>query len=1024
MGPHGVRPLALLALLALPGLATATQVGPDAYGNVSGGIPLDWVPLDGSTGITGTPVAVGANDSDDVALPFSFPWYGAFTQVVAVSPNGALRFAAGESVADLNDSIPSPAGAVPDVAALWDAFDPTVGGTVRTYDDVPGGRFIISWDEVRHGIAPGTASFQVHLYTDGSLEVHWSDTEVGDALYDDGASATVGIQDVLGGSQGAGNALLLSYNTASVASGLAQYFGPCGVDIDGDGFVSSACSTGAGADCDDFDPSVNPSGAEVCDDGVDQDCDGGDLLGDLDADGYVSVACGGADCDPDDPAVNPGVDADSDGVDACLDCDDGAAGTYPGAAEACDSVDTDCDGLDDGQDLDVGADSDGDGWVDACGDCDGSSGAVYPDAPEVCGDNVDQDCDGVDLPADGDGDSFASLGCGGSDCDDADASVYPGAPEFVCDGTDQACDGYGNEEDADGDGYALCDADCDDGDPLTWPGAPELCVDGVDNDCDGDIDEGIDDDYVLSDDGGLTFEVCTFSFPFCGDTFDTFTLHANGRLTFGDAGGAGVTDGSGADFTSAGSLSDLHGEAPQLAFLWSDLNPTVLGTVHVEEDVSTATVQVTFDGVTQDPGWPGAVLGGNTVTVTFGATGVTTYSYGALVAELALVGWSCGNSAPLEVDLSDPGLPDGVARIGQGAESAIYEVFEGTAVGGNDLDLANDTVAFCLTDGTDGDADGWSDQCGDCDDGDPTVYPGATELCDGEDHDCNGVVDDADLDGDGYLSTVCGGADCDDDDPETNPLAFEACDGLDNDCDGLPETGGEDADDDGWLVCGGDCDDGDAEVNPDGIEVCNSVDDNCDTVIDEGWIHDQDADGALRPECGGDDCDDLDGDVSPLEGESCDFKDNDCDGVVDNIDLDGDGYLDSACGGDDCNDLRAQVHPGADEVCDGNDNDCNGVDNDVDLDGDGEIEANCGGTDCDDGDPTVNTSAAEVCDDGADNDCNGGTDQGGGDTVADPACTGCTCAMSAEPTRLDPLWALLLLGALALPRRTRSALAR
>src|SRR5688572_22629431 len=55
-------------------------------------------------------------------------------------------------------------------------------------------------------------------------------------------------------------------------------------------------------------------------------------------------------------------------------------------------------------------------------------------------------------------------------------------------------------------------------------------------------------------------------------------------------------------------------------------------------------------------------------------------------------------------------------------------------------------------DGDDADGDGHLTP-DDCDDGDPTVYPGAEELCDEKDNDCDGVVpeDETDLDGNGVI---------------------------------------------------------------------------------------------------------------------------------------------------------------------------------------------------------------------------------------------------------------------------------
>lgn len=85
---------------------------------------------------------------------------------------------------------------------------------------------------------------------------------------------------------------------------------------------------------------------------------------------------------------------------------------------------------------------------------------------------------------DADGDSYpASL-----DCDDGDETINPGAPEICgnevdedCDGTAQACGIPPVDEDQDG---SPVDSDCDDRDPERYPENPEVECDGIDNDCD------------------------------------------------------------------------------------------------------------------------------------------------------------------------------------------------------------------------------------------------------------------------------------------------------------------------------------------------------------------------------------------------------------------------------------------------------------------------------------------------------------------------------------------------------------
>jgi hypothetical protein len=238
----------------------------------------------------------------------------------------------------------------------------------------------------------------------------------------------------------------------------------CFVDLDGDdhgtadttlALLPAGC-TGLNVapvpdDCDDGNAAIHPSAAEICNDGIDDDCNGladdddvhtGDLtwFTDADGDGYGALpevfAC-----------VLPAGAADND-----ADCDDGDLTIRPGADETCDEVDEDCNGVVDDGAVDAfasWADDDGDGFGDGVpvreceppadhvgnsADCDDTSADAYPDAPTVVCDGVDNDCD----PATVEPLVVRRNGVDALDLADALASATPGDLVEVCEGTHPA----------------------------------------------------------------------------------------------------------------------------------------------------------------------------------------------------------------------------------------------------------------------------------------------------------------------------------------------------------------------------------------------------------------------------------------------------------------------------------------------------------------------------------------------------------------------------------------------------------
>ena len=578
-------------------------------------------------------------------------------------------------------------------------------------------------------------------------------------------------------------------------------------DVDGDGW-------GAGEDCDDADPAVNPGAAELCD-GVDNDCDGTVDQGaadatrwhqDGDGDGYGLSGSSVTECERPE-----GFSADAG------DCDDTEPALNPGAAEVCDGIDNDCDGAvdvdaEDARTVYADADEDGYGdadsplaacetpvgWVADASDCDDGAASVSPDGVELCN-GVDDDCDGViddeaqDMLTwleDDDGDGYgdpadpteaceqpegyvAVAGPELEDCNDVNADISPGALE-ICNGIDDDCDGGVDVDpadpavwyiDADGDGYGVDSAAtnveaCEQpsGDSPAWVALTGDCDDGdaayhpaaVEDDCADPNDYNCDGSVAYEDGDGDGYPAC-------------------------EAGGAGDCDDGDPDVSPAG-VEVCDG-------VDNDCDGTV--------DVSAV----------DEPTW---YLDGDSD------------GYGDPVASLADCSRPPGYLADSsDCDDADGGTFPGAVETCDGADDdcdvAVDEDASdaGTWYADADMDGYGDGGAALVTCDT---PDGYVPDAWDCDDSDGAIHPGADELCDEVDSDCDAVIDEDALDAVAIYP-----------DPDRDGYGDDAASELS--CDGVPF---------GYADIGGDCDSAADDVYPGAPESCDGVDADCDGGVE--WL--------------------------------------------------------------------------------------------------------------------------------------------------------------------------------------------
>ncbi len=326
-------------------------------------------------------------------------------------------------------------------------------------------------------------------------------------------------------------------------------------------------------------------------------------------------------------------------------------------------------------------------------------------------------------------------------------------------------------KDEDGDGFYSYE-DCDDTRGDVYPGAPEIC-DGIDNDCDGDIDEGVlltfyaDTDEDGFGDATVTELACSAPAGFVADNTDCDDGDEHefpGQVWYLDRDGDNFGDGS----------TEISCERPMNGFLADELTAT--------------------DTDCDDNN--GDEFPGQEWYLDADADGFGSVSGVVVACERPDAGFLISELTAPDTDCDD-------ADANEYPGQSWYTDADADGYGNGDMVISCERPASTAYFAAE-----LQQTSGDCDDTRNIVYPGAPEVCDDLDNDCNGEVDEdlplltyyRDADGDGFGDAtdaimICGdlpegysanNEDCDDTNNNIYPQANEIADnGIDEDCSGI-----------------------------------------------------------------------------------------------------------------------------------------------------------------------------------------------------------------------------------------------